>query len=176
MIDEPAEAGWRQGHSPRCGEAAAGDQLRDEVAVFIEDRHGPCPQRGVVLSEATGGRIGNVNVAADLLHIERDKPDGQRGVDECVGPEAHRSEGAVVDVDAAGPRIVGGIKARLGAVDRQPGIDGPGSGRDLDKGRRAYVPGRDGSVQIGEDEMRRTTVAAVIDRKGDAARDITPGG
>ena len=53
------------------------------------------------------------------------------------------------------PRIVGSVKACLCTVDRQPGVDGPGS-CDLDKGRRACVPGRDGSVQIGEDEVRKT--------------------
>jgi hypothetical protein len=41
-------------------------------------------------------------------------------------------------------------------VDRQPGIGCPG-GRDLDKGRRPRVPGRNGYVQIGEDEVRGTT-------------------
>jgi hypothetical protein len=34
MIDESAETGWGQSDSPRCGEAAAGEQLRDKVAVF----------------------------------------------------------------------------------------------------------------------------------------------
>src|SRR5271167_4088563 len=161
MIDEPAETGWRQSDSPGRGEAAAGDQLCDEAAVFIENRHGPRAQRGAGLAGAPGRRIGHVNVAADLLHVERDQPGGQRGVDECAGREAHWGEGAVEDVDAAGPRIVSGIKARLSAVDRQPGVDGPGGG-DLDKGRRPRVPGRNGSVQIGEDEVRETTVSAIF--------------
>src|SRR5436305_842241 len=138
MIDEPAEAGWRQGHSPGCGEAAASDQLRDEVAVFIENRHGPCAQRSADLGGASGGRIGHVNVATDVPHVERDEPGGYRGVDERVGPEAQRGEGAVEYVDAAGRCTVGGIKARLCAVDRQPGVGGPG-GRDLDKGRWSPV-------------------------------------
>src|SRR6516164_5657030 len=98
MIDEPAEAGWRQGHSPGRGEAAAGDQLRYEVAVFIENRHSPRPQRGADLSGASGGRVGHVNVAADLLHTERDEPGGQGRIDKCVGPEAQRGKGAVEDV------------------------------------------------------------------------------
>src|ERR1700760_2603253 len=95
MIDEPAEAGWRQGDSPGCGEATAGDQLRDKVAIFIEDRHGPCARRGVGLGGATGGRVGHVNVATDIPYVERDEPAGQRGVDECAGLEAHRGESAV---------------------------------------------------------------------------------
>src|SRR6476646_11994344 len=104
MIDELAEAGWRQGHSPGCGEAAAGDQLRDEVAVFIENRYGPCAQRGADLGGASGGRIGHVNVATDVPHVERDEPGGQRGVDECAGREGNRGEGAVEDVDTAASR------------------------------------------------------------------------
>jgi hypothetical protein len=49
MVAEPAETGWCQGNSPSRGEAAANDQLSDEVPVLIEDRHGPRPQRGVDL-------------------------------------------------------------------------------------------------------------------------------
>src|SRR5262249_10497586 len=43
IIAEPAEA-WRcDGNPPGGGEAAAGDQFLNEVAVFIKDRHGACP-------------------------------------------------------------------------------------------------------------------------------------
>jgi len=109
MIDEPSETGRRQSESPGRSETAAGDQLRDEGAVLIENRHGPRPQRGAGLVRAPGGRIGHINVTADLLHVERDQPGGQRGVDKSAGREGNRGEGAVEDVDAAGPRIVGGI-------------------------------------------------------------------
>src|SRR6202007_2787079 len=33
---------------------------------------------------------------------------------------------------------------------------------DLDEGRRPPVPGRNGSVQIGEDEGRGTTISAIV--------------
>src|SRR5439155_1675846 len=90
-----------------------------------------------------------------LADIDRDRPTELSG---------RRGEGAVEYVDAAGRCTVGGIKARLCAVDRQPGVGGPG-GRDLDKGRWSPVPGRNGSVQIGEDESRGTTVSAIVHRE-----------
>src|SRR5215831_10952331 len=43
IIAEPAETGRSDGNPPGGGEAAAGDQFPNEVAVFIEDRHGACP-------------------------------------------------------------------------------------------------------------------------------------
>src|SRR5260370_39510282 len=100
-----------------------------------------------------------LNVAADVLDVEWDQPLRQRRVDECAGGERHRLERAVVDVDSA-ERGIGGIKARLGAVDRQPGIDGPEGARHFDKRRRGRVPGGNGSFQIGEYEMRVTAVSA----------------
>src|ERR1700761_343810 len=51
--------------------------------------------------------------------------------------------------------------ARWGAIDGHPGIEGP-RGRDLNKGGRTRIPGRNGSIQTGEDEMCGTTVAAII--------------
>src|SRR6516162_7190308 len=43
IIAEPAETGRCDGNPPGGGEAAAGDQFPNEVAVFIEDSHGACP-------------------------------------------------------------------------------------------------------------------------------------
>src|SRR5215813_2996600 len=43
IIAEPAETGRCDGNPPGGGEAAAGDQFPNEVAVFIKDRHGACP-------------------------------------------------------------------------------------------------------------------------------------
>jgi len=104
MVDELAETGWRQSDSPGRGEAGAGDQLGDEVAVFIENRHGPCAQRGADLGGAAGGCIDHVNVAAMSRTFERDEPGGQRGwFDECAGRETQRGEGAVEGVDLAAP-------------------------------------------------------------------------
>src|ERR1700738_129372 len=91
------------------------------------------------------------------------RPSGRAGLTNASAARLS-GEGAVEHVDAAGPRTVGGIKARLCAVDRQPGVDGPG-GCDLDKDRRPRVPGRNGSVQIGEDEERGTAVTAIVHRE-----------
>ena len=92
MIAEPGEAGWGENNAPRRGEAAACDQFLDEVAVFIENRYGPRAQRGADLGGASGGRIGHINVAADVAQVERDEPSRQRGVDECAGRKAQRGE------------------------------------------------------------------------------------
>src|SRR5262245_59384372 len=43
IIAEPAETGRCDGNPPGGGEAAAGDQFPNEVAVFIEDSHDPLP-------------------------------------------------------------------------------------------------------------------------------------
>src|SRR6516164_7637094 len=48
FIAESAEAGRYDGNPPRCREAAARDQFLDEVAVFIEDRHGPAPNGALI--------------------------------------------------------------------------------------------------------------------------------
>src|SRR5262249_17008395 len=77
IIAEAAETGWCDGDPPGRGEAATGDQFLNEVAVFIENRPGPLAQVGVYLGGASGGRIGHVNVAADVLDVERDKPGRQ---------------------------------------------------------------------------------------------------
>ena len=53
--------------------------------------------------------VGGSNGSPDVLHIERDEPGGQRGVDECTGRQAQRSERAVEDIDAAGWHVIGGI-------------------------------------------------------------------
>src|SRR5579864_5552014 len=66
IAGEPPEAGRRQGNTPGRSEPTAGDQLFDEVAVFIENRDGPRTQWGVGLGGASGGRIGHVHVAADV--------------------------------------------------------------------------------------------------------------
>src|SRR6516164_1609635 len=77
IVAEPAETRWCDGDPPRGGEAAARDQFLDEIAVFIEDRHGPRAQRGVDLGGTAGGRIGHVNIAANILGVERDEPSWQ---------------------------------------------------------------------------------------------------
>src|SRR5262249_52532398 len=74
MTAETAETGRCQGDPPRRSEPTADDQLFDEVAVFIENRHSPCTQSGADLVGTPGGRIGHVNVAGDVLHIEGRKP------------------------------------------------------------------------------------------------------
>ena len=53
IIAEPAETGRCDGDPPGGGEAAAGDQFPNEVAVFIKDRHRACPN----LATSTWGRL-----------------------------------------------------------------------------------------------------------------------
>src|SRR5262245_56800327 len=72
IIAEPAETGRCDGNPPGGGEAAAGDQFPNEVAVFIEDSHDPLPQGRLSHVVNPGRCIGHVNVAADVLHVERD--------------------------------------------------------------------------------------------------------
>src|SRR5262252_9388048 len=78
----------------------------------------------------------------------------------AIWAETERHEIAVEDIDAA-ERGIGGVKARLCAVDRQPRVRGPGDSGVLDKGRRAGVPSRNCSVQIGEDEVRKFAVSTM---------------
>ena len=55
FIAESAEAGRYDGNPPRCREAAARDQFLDEVAVFIEDRHGPAPNGALISAGRSAG-------------------------------------------------------------------------------------------------------------------------
>src|SRR4029453_1291053 len=68
------------------------------------------------LVRKAGGRVGYVDFAGDVLHVERDESEcaDRAGRRECSGTEAHRGEGAVEYVDAAGPGLVGGVQFRLG--------------------------------------------------------------
>src|SRR5262249_9382346 len=95
-------------------------------------------------------------------------PSRQRGIDKCVRAEIEGGEIAVEDIDAA-ERVIGGVKERLCAVDRQPRVHGPIGSAVLDKGLRGGPPkiprarpSRNCSVQIGEDEARRCAVCAVV--------------
>src|SRR5262252_6596905 len=63
IIAEPAETGRCDGNPPGGGEAAAGDQFPNEVAVFIEDSHDPLPWVRLSHVLKPGRRIGHVNVA-----------------------------------------------------------------------------------------------------------------
>jgi hypothetical protein len=51
---------------------------------------------------------------------------------ECPGSKAHRAEGAVEDVDAAGPGLAGGVQLRLSLANGEAAVIGPGR-RHLDK-------------------------------------------
>src|SRR5262249_8521042 len=53
---ETAETGRRQGDPPGRREPATDDQLFNELAVFIENRHGPCTGWRADLVGASGGR------------------------------------------------------------------------------------------------------------------------
>jgi hypothetical protein len=48
MVAEPGETGWRHDNSPWRGEAAASDQLFDEVPVLTEDRTAPAPKGALI--------------------------------------------------------------------------------------------------------------------------------
>ncbi len=68
-----AETGRRQRDAPRCGKLAADDRLL-QVAALIENRHGSHPGGGPSLGCKPGGRVGYVDLAGDVLHVERDQP------------------------------------------------------------------------------------------------------
>ena len=118
------------------GEASLppGDQLLDEVAARVEHRHGPGPFRGRRSGgRRAGRRVGHVEVAVDVLHVERDQPGRQQGVHEGAG-QARQVERAVEDVDS--PLLgVGGVEevARRGTCDVQALVAGSG-GRRLRSG------------------------------------------
>src|SRR5262249_25641677 len=139
-VAEPAEARRRQGDPPGCGESAAGDPLLYELPVLIENRERPGAERGTDLVDRSFWRIGDVKIAAELLHVERNQPLRQQRVDKGTGCQPQRPKGVVEDVDAAADDI-GGVKARLRAVDRQTGVSGAAA-RDLEDRRRTPIPGR----------------------------------
>src|SRR6202166_5366452 len=67
---KPAETGRCQANTPGRSKSAAADQLFDEVAAFIKNRHGACTQRGAGLCGVSRGRIGHVNVTAAVRHVK----------------------------------------------------------------------------------------------------------
>jgi len=127
VAGELAETDWSQGDAPRRGELAADDRLQ-QVPALIENRHGSHTQGSPSLGRKAGGRVGYVDFAGDVLHVERDESEraDRAGRRECAGTEAHRGEGAVEYVDAAGPGLVGGVQLRLGLVNGEPAVVGPG--------------------------------------------------
>ena len=138
---ELAETGWSQGNAPRRGELAA-DGRPQQYPALSENRHGSHPRGSPSLGCKSRGRVGYVDVAGDVLDVERDESEraDRRGRRKCAGTEAHRGEGAVEDVDAAGPGLVRSVQLSLSLVDGEAAVVGPRRCY-LDEGRGACVPG-----------------------------------
>jgi hypothetical protein len=101
--NSPKLAGGKS-DAPGRREWAADDRLQ-QVPALIENRHGSHTRGSPSLGRKAGGRVGYVDFAGDVLHVERDESEcaDRAGRRECAGTEAHRGEGAVEYVDAAGP-------------------------------------------------------------------------
>src|SRR5207244_13600324 len=86
-----AETGWSQGDAPGCRELAADDRLEQHPALG-ESRHGSHPRGSRSLGCKPGGRVGYVDIAIDVLHVERDEAEctDRGGRRKCAGTEAHR--------------------------------------------------------------------------------------
>src|SRR6266850_718076 len=164
-----AETGWSQSDAPGRGELAADDRLQ-QVPALIENPHGSHSRGSPSLGCEPGGRVGYVDFSGDVLHVERDESEcaDRGGRRKCAGTEAHRGEGAVEDVDAAGPGLVGGVQLSLSLVNGESGVAGPRR-RYLDKGRGARVPGGNRAVQVRKDEVRGTAVPAISHREARGA-------
>jgi hypothetical protein len=92
--------------------------LKDSI--FVENVHDPHSRCRPGHVRTPGGGIGNVNLAADVLDVERNKPRWQMRVDERAGREAQRREGAVENINAAGPGVICGIEPDLRCVMARP--------------------------------------------------------
>ena len=71
-----------------------------------------------------GRRIGHVNLAADILHIEGDESGGanrRRRRERAGGSVVFAVKVTVEHIDAAGSGAVGGEQHRLRLIDREPG-------------------------------------------------------
>ena len=131
-----------------------------------EDRDRSHPPGCRSLGGPPGRGIGDIHVAANVLHIEGDQSQSGDvgGSCKCAGSEAGRGEAAVEDLNASGPRAIGGVELVLGLIDGQAG-EYRARYRRLHEGRRSGVPGRDGAVQVAENEIGVTAIAAVRDQE-----------
>src|SRR4029077_17006119 len=95
-----AKTGRSKSDTPGRGELAADDRLQ-QVPALIENRHSPLAGGSPSLGCETGGRVAYVDLAGDVLPVERDESEctDRGGRRKCAGTEAHRGEGAVEDVD-----------------------------------------------------------------------------
>ena len=98
---ELAETEGGQRDAPRRGEFAADDQLAEEVAGRVEDRHGPLAFGGPRLVGPSGGRVGHeISVPAPgtlmlwTLNGTRPKPAGSSGSENVPNPPLPRVTGA----------------------------------------------------------------------------------
>src|SRR5271165_4887735 len=132
-----------------------------KTPLSVKTCHGTLPQGDHCLGWAPDRRVGHKDTAVDVLDVEWDEAQraDRGGGCKCGGAEAHRSEGAVEYVDAAG-RIIDGVQLGRSRIDGQPGVESARR-RYLGKGRRADVPGRDGAVQVGKDEVSGSALPAV---------------
>src|SRR5215831_14742979 len=127
---ELAESGWGKSDAPGRSELTVGDDSLELSSILIEGIDESLARCGRPLGREPRGRVGHINLAADILNVERYEPHGDVGVGKRAGPEVHRGEVTVEDVDVSF-RAVGGIEAGPGVVDGETGVDGAG-GRHLD--------------------------------------------
>src|SRR5579871_916134 len=70
---ELAKGRRSQGDAPRRGQLAADNQLAEEMAAGIKNRHRSLPRRCLGLGGVAGRSVGHVQFAVDVLHVERDQ-------------------------------------------------------------------------------------------------------
>src|SRR5271165_4014351 len=96
-----------------------------KVTTLVKNCHHPHPPRGVLLVGTPRWRIGDNDIAANILDVEWDEATGRGRRRKRPSREAHGRKRAVKHIDTAGgARVIRGIEHRLRLVDRQSGIDG----------------------------------------------------
>src|ERR1700733_14626675 len=154
IVAKGTEVGWSEGDSPWGEEGSAGsircDCLNeDAVGVKLIDL-----AAGHQATLGVDQLVGHVEIATDVLDVERDKSGGQVGVSEVAG-QVGGCPGGVEDVDSGSRAGGGGVEEStcgVGALGAS-GVDGSGRGGHLDCGGPCSgVPGGDGAVKSIEDE------------------------
>ena len=183
----PAEAAkTRRGQDDAPGrvERTLGREPLEKLAVGVEDVHVAVAGAGhvIVLCGVLQG-IGDVELAADVLDVERCEPGRQIGIGEGAG-QGHGNEIGVEDIHPARAEV-GRVQVVLpaAAAQGQALVDRP-QGREvhLQHGRGSAVPGRNRAVLGGEDVLRRLTGGhgkvrrGVEDDAGGAPGDALPAG
>jgi len=99
---EAAEIGWRLNYTPRSIKQGPGFQALQQLTIQRKDIHGTkaCAQVHKILCLILFGKS-DVEVAPDVLHIERDKVRGKTVIVKCLGWELYLVEVFVENSDFA---------------------------------------------------------------------------